>query len=92
MLLILDEWMPLKPTKTDQKISSNFSIAGAKTSTIFCSQCVFEEWYDQLGCEARHLADALIAHDSHQINITSIDAGHDKSIQEIYSLGKTLRV
>lgn len=38
---------------------------------------VFEEWYDQLGGETSTLADAIIdriAHDSYQINITSIDA------------------
>ena len=65
-----------------------------KSSTIFCSQYVFEEWYDQLGGEASPLADAIIdriAHDSYQINITSIDAEHDKSMREVYGLDKTLR-
>ena len=61
---------------------------------IFCSQYVFEEWYDQLGGEASPLADAIIdriAHDSYQINITSIDAEHDRSMREVYGLDKTLR-
>ena len=61
---------------------------------IFCSQYVFEEWYDQLGGEASPLADAIIdriAHDSYQINITSIDAEHDKSMREVYGLDKSLR-
>ena len=65
-----------------------------KSSTIFCSQYVFGEWYDQLGGEASPLADAIIdriAHNSYQINITSIDAKHDKSMREIYGLDKTLR-
>lgn len=67
-----------------------------KSSTIFCSQYVFEEWYDQLGgeCEASPLADAIIdriAHDSYQINITSIDADHDRSMREVYGLDKSLR-
>ena len=48
----------------------------------------------QLGGEASPLADAIIdriAHDSYQINITSIDAEHDKSMREVYGLDKTLR-
>ena len=32
-----------------------------------------------------------ISHDSYQINITSIDAEHDKSMREVYGLDKTLR-
>ena len=65
-----------------------------KSSTIFCSQYCFEEWYDQLGGEASPLADAIIdriAHDSYRINITSIDTAHDKSMREVYGLDKTLR-
>ena len=70
-----------------------YSSLTKKSSTIFCSQYVFEEWYDQLGGEASPLADAIIdriAHDSYQINITSIDAEHDKSMREVYGLDKTL--
>ena len=55
---------------------------------------LFEEWYDQLGGEASPLADAIIdriAHDSYQINITSIDAEHDRSMREVYGLDKSLR-
>ena len=65
-----------------------------KSSTIFCSQYCFEEWYDQLGGEASPLADAIIdriAHDSYRINITSIDTAHDKSMREVYGLDKALR-
>lgn len=65
-----------------------------KSSTIFCSQYIFKEWYDQLGGEASPLADAIIdriVHDSYQINITSIDAEHDLSMREVYGLDKTLR-
>ena len=46
------------------------------------------KWYDQLGGEASPLADAIIdriAHDSYQINITSIDAEHDRSMREVYA-------
>ena len=95
VLLILDEWMLLKPTDTEQKdIFELLHRRRKKSSTIFCSQYVFGEWYDQLGGEASPLADAIIdriAHNSYQINITSIDAKHDKSMREIYGLDKTLR-
>lgn len=95
VLLILDEWMLLKPTDTEQKdIFELLHRRRKKSSTIFCSQYVFEEWHDQLGGEASPLADAIIdriAHDSYQINITSIDAEHDKSMREVYGLDKTLR-
>ena len=95
VLLILDEWMLLKPTDTEQKdIFELLHRRRKKSSTIFCSQYVFEEWYDQLGGEASPLADAIIdriAHDSYQINITSIDAEHDKSMREVYGLNKSLR-
>ena len=65
-----------------------------KSSTIFCSQYGFEEWYDQLGGDASPLADAIIdriAHDSYHVNITSIDAEHNISMQEVYGLDKALR-
>ena len=65
-----------------------------KSSTIFCSQYGFEEWYDQLGGDDSPLADAIIdriAHDSYRINITSIDAEHDISMREVYGLDKMLR-
>lgn len=32
-----------------------------------------------------------IAHDGYQINITSIDAVHDRSMREVYGLDKSLR-
>ena len=65
-----------------------------KSSTIFCSQYAFEEWYEQLGGGDSPLADAIIdriAHDSYRINITSIDAEHDRSMREVYGLDKELR-
>ena len=87
--------MLLKPTDTEQKdIFELLHQRGKKSSTFFCSQYVFEEWYDQLGGEASPLADAIIdriAHDSYQINITSIDAEHDRSMREVYGLDKSLR-
>ena len=81
LVLILDEWLLLKPTETEQKdIFELLHRRRKKSSTIFCSQYEFEEWYDQLGGAASPLADAIIdriAHDSYRINITSIDAEHD---------------
>ena len=95
VLLILDEWMLLKPTDTEQKdIFELLHRRRKKSSTIFCSQYVFEEWYDQLGRKASPLADAIIAltaHDNYQINITSMDAEHDRSMREVYGLNKSLR-
>ena len=95
VLLILDEWMLLKPTDTEQKdIFELLHRRRKKSSTIFCSQYVFEEWYDQLGGEDSPLADAIIdriAHDSYQINITSINAEHDRSMREVYGLDKSMR-
>ena len=85
----------LKPTDTEQKdIFELLHRRRKKSSTIFCSQYVFQEWYDQLGGEASPLADAIIdriAHDSYQINITSIDAEHDRSMREVYGLDSSLR-
>ena len=95
LVLILDEWLLLKPTEVEQKdIFELLHRRRKKSSTIFCSQCGFEEWYDQLGGDASPLADAIIdriAHDSYRVNITSIDAEHDISMREVYGLDKALR-
>ena len=95
VVLILDEWLLLKPTDSEQRdIFELLHRRRKKSSTIFCSQYKFEEWYDQLGGDASPLADAIIdriAHDSYRINITSIDAEHDRSMREVYGLNKALR-
>ena len=95
VVLILDEWLLLKPTDSEQRdIFELLHRRRKKSSTIFCSQYEFEEWYDQLGGDASPLADAIIdriAHDSYRINITSIDAEHDISMREVYGLDKALR-
>ncbi len=95
LLLIVDEWLLLKPTETERKdIFELLHRRRKKSSTIFCSQYGFEEWYEQLGGDDSPLADAIIdriAHDSYRINITSIDAEHDISMREVYGLDKTLR-
>ena len=95
VVLILDEWLLLKPTNSEQRdIFELLHRRRKKSSTIFCSQYAFEEWYEQLGGGDSPLADAIIdriAHDSYRINITSIDTEHDRSMREVYGLDKELR-
>lgn len=65
-----------------------------RSSTIFCSQYRFEEWYDRLGGDESPLVDSIIdriAHDSYRINIKSIDPNMDISMREVYGLDKNLR-
>ena len=53
VVLILDEWLLLKPTDSEQRdIFELLHRRRKKSSTIFCSQYEFEEWYDQLGGDA----------------------------------------
>ena len=88
VLLILDEWLLLKPTESEQRdIFELLHRRRKKSSTIFCSQYEFEEWYDQLGGSDSPLADAIldrIAYDSYRINIRGIDIEHDISMREVY--------
>ena len=95
ILLIIDEWLLLKPTASEQHdILELLHRRRKKSSTIFCSQYEFEEWYDQLGGSDSPLADAIldrIAYDSYRINIRGIDIEHDISMREVYGLDKSLR-
>jgi DNA replication protein DnaC len=95
LVLILDEWLLLKPTESELKdIFELLHRRRKKSSTIFCSQYEYSEWYEQLGGDAAPLAEAIIdrvIHDSYIINITSIDAEHDMSMREVYGLDKALR-
>ena len=95
VLLILDEWLLLRPTETEQRdIFELLHRRRKKSSTIFCSQYEYSDWYEQLGGDDSPLADAIIdriAHDSYIINITSIDPQNDKSMREVYGLDKALR-
>ena len=64
VVLILDERLLLKPTNSEQRdIFELLHRRRKKSSTIFCSQDAI------IDC---------IAHDSYRINITSIDAEHDR--------------
>ncbi|MBO4234895.1 MAG: IS21-like element helper ATPase IstB [Firmicutes bacterium] len=95
LLLILDEWLLLKPNAQEQKdILELLHHRRKRSSTIFCSQYRFDDWYDQLGGSDSPLTDAIIdriAHDSYMINITSIDPKKDISMREVYGLDKSLR-
>lgn len=94
ILLIIDEWLLLKPTPDEQKdIFELMHLRRRKSSTILCSQYRHTEWYDQLGGADSPLADAIldrIVHDAYMINIESIDPKRDISMREIYGLDKSL--
>lgn len=79
-LLIIDEWLLLKPSENEQK-------------TIFCSQYPSSEWYDQLGGMANPLTDSIldrIIHNAYTIDIRSSDPNKDISMREVYGLDKKL--
>lgn len=94
VLLILDEWLLLKPTDAEQKdIFELLHRRRKKSSTIFCSQYRQEGWYEQLGGDASPLADAIldrIMHDAYKINIESLDPSKDISMREVYGLDQSL--
>lgn len=95
LLLILDEWLLLKLTENEcRDVFELIHRRRKKSSTIFCSQFLQEEWYDRLGGNDNPLADAIldrIIHDAYKINIESIDPTKDISMREIYGLDKSLR-
>ena len=91
ILLILDEWLLMKPTDEEQKdIFELLHRRRKKSSTIFCSQCRQEGLYEQLGGDAFPLADATIldciVHDNYIIDIAPIDPSKDLSMREVYGL------
>lgn len=94
VLLIIDEWLLLKPMDSEQKdIFELLHRRKKKSSTIFCSQYRPEGWYEQLGGDASPLADAIldrIIHDAYRINIESVDPSKDVSMREVYGLAKSL--
>jgi len=77
ILLIIDEWLLLKPKETEQTDISEFLYKRRKRSSIiFCSQYRPSEWYEQLGSAASLLADAILdrfTHDACQINTESLN-------------------
>lgn len=91
-LLIIDEWLLLKPNEVEQKdIFELLHRRRKKSSTIFCSQYRKEEWYSQLGGEASPLADSIldrIVYDAYEINIVAADPNHDISMRAVYGLNQ----
>ena len=94
VLLVIDEWLLLKPTENERKdIFELLSKRRKKSSTIFCAQYKPEGWYEQLGGSDEPLADAIldrIVHDSYVINIEPIDPSKDISMREVYGMNKSI--
>ena len=89
-LLIIDEWLlsPLDDAET-KLIFELIHKRRKKSSTIFCSQFLDDGWYERIGSEDNPLSDSImdrIKYDAYKINITAIDAKHDKSMREVYGL------
>ncbi|MCQ1530664.1 IS21-like element helper ATPase IstB [Lutispora saccharofermentans] len=94
LLLIIDEWLLLKPNENERKdIFELLHRRRKKSSTILCSQYRAEGWYEQLGGNDGPLADAIldrIVHDAYKINIESLDPSKDISMREVYGLDESL--
>lgn len=96
ILLILDEWLLLKPSQDEQAdILELLHHRRKRSSTIFCSQYSKDGWYEQLGGDASPLADAIldrIVHDGYFIDIVPVDPSKDLSMREVYGLSETDRM
>ena len=89
-LLIIDEWLLVKPTQ--QNICDIFELINArsgKSSTILCSQYNKNGWIDQLNGDKEPLAESILdrlVHSSYEIDIVPIDPNNSRSMREIYGL------
>jgi len=94
ILLIIDEWLLLKPKDSEQQdILELLHRRRKKSSTIFCSQYHQDGWYDQLGGDDSPLAEAIldrIKHESYKINIVASSPQGYKSMREIYGLNQNI--
>ena len=94
ILLIIDEWLLLKPTEAEQHdILELLHRRRKKSYTIFCSQYDPSGWYDQLGGDDSPLAEAIldrIKHDAYKINIIPTDPDNYRSMREVYGLDPAL--
>jgi len=94
MLLIIDEWLLLKPTDSEQHdILELLHRRRKNSSTIFCSQYDISGWYDQLGGDESPLAEAIldrIKHDAYKVSIIPTDPANAKSMREVYGLDPAL--
>ncbi|MGB4610608.1 MAG: ATP-binding protein [Saccharofermentanales bacterium] len=90
VVLILDEWLLLKPTEEEQHdILELLHRRRKKSSTVFCSQYDPSGWYDQLGGDNSPLAEAIldrIKYDSYKINIVPMDPTNYRSMREVCGL------
>ncbi len=93
-LLILDEWLLLKPTETElHDILELLHARRKKSSTIFCSRYHNSGWYDPLGGDDSPLAEAIldrIKHNAYKIHIIPTDPANCRSMREVYGLDKDL--
>lgn len=94
VLLIIDEWLLLKPTESEQQdMLELLHRRRRKSSTIFCSQYEQSVWFDQLVGDESPLAEAIldrIKHDSYKINIIPTDSENYRSMREVYGLNQSL--
>lgn len=90
VLLIIDEWLLVKPTEAEQSdILELLHRRRKKSSTIFCSQYDESGWYEQLDGDNCPLAESIldrIKHDSYKINIVPLDPTNYRSMREVYGL------
>lgn len=93
-LLIIDEWLLLKPSEQEQKdIFELLHKRRRRSSTMFCSQFRVDGWYEQLGGANGPLTDAIldrVVHDAYKINIESLNPEKDISMREVYGLDPAL--
>ena len=94
ILLVIDEWLLLKPTESEQHdILELLHRRRKRSSTIFCSQYEDTGWYDQLGGDDSPLAEAIldrIKYDAYKINIVPVNPANNRSMREVYGLDPTL--
>ena len=94
VLLIIDEWLLLKPTEAQQQdILELLHCRRRRSSTIFCSQYTADGWYDQLGGDDSPLAEAIldrIKHNAYRINIVPTDPSNYRSMREVYGLDQSV--
>ena len=94
LVLIIDEWLLMKPRETEQHdILELLHHRRKKSSTIFCSQYDDAGWYDQLGGDSSPLAEAIldrIKYDAYKINIVPVNPESYKSMREVYGLDPAL--
>ena len=95
ILLIIDEWLLLKPTESEQHdILELLHRRRRRSSTIFCSQYDSNGWYDQLGGDDSPPIGSkswIASNTMHiKINIVPTDPTNYRSMREVYGLDPAL--